>query len=96
VFDQQNQHAMTEPMMKAWLADYRSQLEALQGDINATGEAAIALKPYLSPGSSNYATLTKNEEILQQYLKLYVDDYNRNADGYNVHWGMQYGNVSLL
>jgi ABC-type phosphate transport system substrate-binding protein len=96
VSNQQNLYAMTQPAMKVWLADYRSQTAELQNDVNATGDAGAALKTYLSPGSSDYSTMTTNEQSLQQYLAMYVGDYNMNADGYNSHWGAEFGMVPVL
>lgn len=96
VSDQQNLYAMTEPVMKAWLVEYRSQVAALQNDVNVTNDAGIQLKAYLSPGSSDYSTMTTNEATLQQYLALYVGDYNKNAASYNSHWGPENGTVPLL
>lgn len=96
VSDQQNRYAMTEPMMKSWLGEYRSQVAVLQNDVNATNDAGSQLKTYLSPGTSDYATMTTNEETLRQHLELFVGDYNRNAEGYNSHWGIGNGTVPLL
>jgi hypothetical protein len=96
VSNQQNLYAMDEPMMKAWLAEYRSQVAALQDDVNATDDAGAQLKAYLSQGSSDYSTFTTNQQTLQQYLALYVGDYNKNANGYNSHWGPENGTMPLL
>lgn len=96
VSNQQNLYAMTQPEMKVWLDDYRSQTAELQNDVNATSDAGAALKTYLSPGSSDYTTMTTNEQSLQQYLAMYAGDYNKNADGYNSHWGAEFGTVPLL
>jgi hypothetical protein len=92
----QNLYSMDQPMMKAWLAQYRSEISTLQSDINTTNDAGNKLKTYLTPGSSDYLTMTSNEGKLQQIVTQYVSDYNKNADGYNVHWGLQNGNETLL
>ncbi len=55
--------------MKVWLAEYRTELAALQNDVNVTNAAGAELKAYLSPGSSDYATMTSNEASLQQNLE---------------------------
>jgi hypothetical protein len=96
VSNQQYLHSMSEPEMKAWLADYRTQLVVLQNDVNVTREAGTELKACLSPGSSDYATMTSNEASLQQNLVEYLRDYNYNAEGYNTHWGEEHGKVPLL
>jgi outer membrane murein-binding lipoprotein Lpp len=96
VSNQQNLYSMAEPEMKAWLAEYRTQLVALQNDVNATRAAGIELKTYLSPGSSDYKTMTSNEESLQTNLAQYMINYNNNANGYNTHWGEEHGMVPLL
>jgi hypothetical protein len=92
----QNQYSMTEPQMKAWLGEYREQIGTLQTDVNATNEAGNKLKTYLTPGSSDYLTMTSNEAKLQQFVTQYVSDYNKNADGYNAHWGAENGTEPLL
>ena len=96
VSNQQNLYAMAEPEMKVWLTEYRTQLEALQNNVNVTKAAGVELKAYLSPGSSDYATMTSNEASLQQNLVEYLRDYNYNAGGYNTHWGEEHGMVPLL
>jgi hypothetical protein len=96
VSNQQNLYAMAEPEMKAWLAGYRTQIVALQNDVNVTKAAGDELKTYLSPGSSDYQTMTSNEESLQQNLAAYLNNYNSNANGYNDHWGEEHGMVPLL
>lgn len=96
ISDQHRLYSMTEPQMKTWLADYRSQMVVLQNDVNVTNAAGVEFKNYLSPGSSDYATMTSNEASLQQVLQQYSTDYNNNANGYNTHWGEEHGVVPLL
>jgi hypothetical protein len=96
VSNQQNLYAMSEPEMKVWLAEYRTQVAALRDDVNVTNAAGVELKAYLSPGSSDYKTMTSNEESLQQNLAQYLSNYNYNANGYNSHWGEEHGMVPLL
>lgn len=96
ISDQHRLYSMTEPEMKSWLAEYRSQMAVLQNDVNVTNAAGVELKNYLSPGSSDYSTMTSNEASLQQVLQQYTTDYNNNANGYNTHWGVEHGMVPLL
>jgi outer membrane murein-binding lipoprotein Lpp len=96
VSNQQNLHVMSEPELKVWLTEYRSQVTALQNDVNVTNAAGGELKAYLSPGSSDYTTMTSNEESLQQNLAAYLRDYNANAGNYNSYYGEEHGKVPLL
>lgn len=96
ISDQHRLYTMTEPEMKTWLANYRSQLVVLQNDVNVTNAAGVELKSYLSPGSSDNTTVTTNEASLQLILQQYLSDYNNNAGGYNTHWGEEHGMVPLL
>jgi hypothetical protein len=93
---QQLQYAMTEPVMKAWLIDYRSQVVTLENNVTAAISAGTELLGHLSPGSTEYATVTNNEQNLRLNLDLYKRDYNKNADAYNLHWGVENGTVQLL
>jgi uncharacterized protein YpmS len=96
VSSQQNLYTMSEPELKVWLTEYRSQVMALQNDVNVTNAAGAELKALLSPGSSDYKTMTSNEESLQQNLVSYLSDYNSNAGNYNSYYGEEHGTVPLL
>jgi hypothetical protein len=93
---QQLQYAMTEPVMKAWLVDYRSQVVMLENNVTMAIDAGNEFLGYLNPGSSEYATVKANEQNLRLNLDLYKRDYNKNVESYNGHWGVDNGTVSLL
>jgi hypothetical protein len=93
---QQLQYAMTEPVMKAWLVDYRSQVVMLENNVTAAINAGDEFLGYLSPGSDEYATVKANEQNLRLNLDLYKRDYNKNVESYNSHWGADNGTGSPL
>jgi hypothetical protein len=92
----QNIYAMDEPLMKAWLTKYRAIVVVLETNVSTAINASDTLKRYLSPGTSDYATVTTNDQNLLLNLDLYRRDYNKNAESYNSHWGPQNGTVPLL
>jgi hypothetical protein len=93
---QQLHYAMTEPEMKAWLIDYRSQVMTLENNVTAAINAGDEFLGYLSPGSDEHATVKANEQNLRLNLDLYKRDYNKNVESYNGHWGAENSTVSLL
>jgi hypothetical protein len=87
---------MDEPAMKAWLAEFRSQILVLKDNVTAAVDAGTEFRGYLSSGSAEYVAVADNEQNLRLNLDLYERDYNNNANGYNSHWGAENGTVPLF
>jgi hypothetical protein len=87
---------MDEPAMKAWLAEFRSQILALEGNVTAAIDAGAEFRGYLSSGGAEDVAVANNEQNLRLNLDLYKRDYNNNANGYNSHWGAGNGTVPLF
>jgi len=95
-FSLQWQSTMTVDQLKGFLDDYRSNVTTLAGMVNDTNKAGDGLKGYLQAGSSEYASVTSNEQALHDFLAAYITDYNRDATSYNNNVGAQLGNVPLI
>lgn len=99
-FSAEWQTTIAVPLLKGYLDDYRSNLTTLSGMVNDTLQAGDVLKGYLTNGSSDYAAVANNEQMLQENLALYVSDYNSHASSYNgaVNGSIsaQYGNATLF
>jgi hypothetical protein len=87
---------MEVSVIKDFLNDYRSNLTTLSSMVNDTKAAGDTFKGYLKPGSTEYVTVTTNEQTLKGNLDFCISEYNQHASSYNDNVGEQFGKASLF
>jgi ABC-type transporter Mla subunit MlaD len=90
------QEKMEVSGIKDFLNDYRSNLTTLSSMVNDTKAAGDTFKGYLKHGSTEYVTVTTNEQTLKGNLDFCISEYNQHASSYNDNVGEQFGKVSLF